>query len=73
MISRGSESEPLHTAFTGLASDSIPVTVIEPSHGWVALRLGELWEYRDPPYVLTWREVRVHYDHTALGAARAKP
>lgn len=50
---------------------SIPVTVIEPSRGWVALKLGELWEYRELLYFLTWREVKVRYKQTALGAAWA--
>ncbi len=47
------------------------VTVIEPSRGWVALKLGELWEYRELLYFLTWREVKVRYKQTALGAAWA--
>src|SRR5665213_2377169 len=49
----------------------IPVTIIEPSRGWVALKLGELWEYRELLYFLTWREVKVRYKQTALGAAWA--
>ena len=49
----------------------IPVTVIEPSRGWVALKLGELWEYRELLYFLTWREIKVRYKQTALGAAWA--
>lgn len=44
---------------------------IEPSPGWVALRLGELWEYRELLYFLTWRDVKVRYKQTALGAAWA--
>ena len=59
MISPGKESEPLRAAFTGLAYDSIPVTVIEPSRGWVTLKLNELWEYRELLYFLTWREIKV--------------
>src|ERR1017187_7461321 len=50
---------------------AIPITVIEPSRGWVALKLGELWEYRELLYFLTWREVKVRYKQTALGAAWA--
>src|SRR4051812_22313158 len=71
MMSRGTESGPAKTVSAGVASDSIPVTVIEPSHGWVALGLGELWEYRELLYFLTWREVKVRYKQTALGAAWA--
>jgi lipopolysaccharide transport system permease protein len=50
---------------------SIQVTVIEPSRGWMALKLGELWEYRELMYFLTLREVKVRYKQTALGAAWA--
>ena len=44
---------------------------IEPSRGWVALKLRELWEYRELLYFLVWRDVRVRYKQTALGAAWA--
>jgi lipopolysaccharide transport system permease protein len=48
-----------------------PVTVITPSHGWVALRLGKVWEYRELLYFLTWRDIKVRYKQTILGAAWA--
>jgi lipopolysaccharide transport system permease protein len=47
------------------------VTIIEPSRGWVALKFGELWEYRELLYFLTWREVKVRYKQTVLGVAWA--
>jgi lipopolysaccharide transport system permease protein len=47
------------------------LTVIEPSHGWVQLRLKEIWEFRELAYFLTWREVKVRYKQTAIGAAWA--
>jgi lipopolysaccharide transport system permease protein len=40
---------------------------IEPSQGWVSLRLPELWEYRELLYFLTWRNVKVRYMQTVLG------
>lgn len=46
-----------------------PTIRIEPSHGWVSLRLGELWEYRELLYFLVWRDVKVRYKQTALGIA----
>ena len=49
----------------------MPVTVIEPSKGWVALKLRELWEYRELAYFLTWRDIKVRYKQTALGASWA--
>ena len=50
---------------------AVPVTVIEPSRGWVALRLDELWEHRELLYFFVWRDVKVRYKQTALGAAWA--
>src|SRR5262252_292475 len=47
------------------------VLLIEPSRGWVSLKLGEIWEYRELHYFLTWRDVKVRYKQTALGAAWA--
>jgi lipopolysaccharide transport system permease protein len=48
-----------------------PEIVIEPSRGWVELRLKDLWAYRELLYFLTWREVKVRYKQTAIGAAWA--
>ena len=47
----------------------IPVIRIEPSQGWVSLRLGDIWEYRELLYFLVWREVKVRYKQTVIGAA----
>lgn len=44
---------------------------IAPSKGWVSLGLGELWEYRELLYFLVWRDIKVRYKQTALGAAWA--
>jgi lipopolysaccharide transport system permease protein len=53
------------------AATARPVLRIEPSSGWVSLRLHELWEYRELLYFLTWRDIKVRYKQTALGAAWA--
>lgn len=53
------------------AAESVPVIRIEPSRGWVSLKLGELWEYRELLYFLTWRDIKVRYKQTVLGAAWA--
>lgn len=45
--------------------------VIEPSKGWIGLKLRELWEYRELLYFLTWRDITVRYKQTVLGAAWA--
>jgi lipopolysaccharide transport system permease protein len=49
----------------------IPVIRIEPSKGWVSLKFKELWEYRELLYFLVWRDVKVRYKQTVLGAAWA--
>ena len=47
------------------------VVIIEPSKTWVPLKLRDLWEYRELLYFLTWRDVKVRYKQTLLGAAWA--
>ena len=44
---------------------------IRPSRGWVGLGLGELWEYRELVFFLIWRDIKVRYKQTVLGAAWA--
>jgi lipopolysaccharide transport system permease protein len=48
-----------------------PVIIIKPSRGWVALKLNELWEYRELLYFLVWRDIKVRYKQTVLGIAWA--
>lgn len=49
----------------------LPHIRIQPSNGWVSLKLGELWEFHELLYFLTWRDIKVRYKQTALGAAWA--
>ena len=44
---------------------------IAPSKGWVPLKLKDLWEYRELLYFLVWRDIKVRYKQTALGASWA--
>ena len=46
-------------------------TVLEPPKGWAPLKLGELWKFRELLFFLTWRDIKVRYKQTALGAAWA--
>jgi len=46
-------------------------TTIEPTRGWAPLQLAKLWQYRELVYFLAWRDVKVRYKQTALGAAWA--
>jgi len=51
--------------------DTIPKPVhihIEPTHGWVSLKFRETWAYRELLYFLIWRDIKVRYKQTALGA-----
>jgi lipopolysaccharide transport system permease protein len=52
-------------------ASALPVLRIEPSRGWVSLKLRELWDYRELTYFLVWRDIKVRYKQTALGAAWA--
>jgi lipopolysaccharide transport system permease protein len=44
---------------------------IEPTRGWVALRLGEVVAYRELLFFLVWRDLKVRYKQTVLGVAWA--
>jgi lipopolysaccharide transport system permease protein len=57
---------------SALVKAEIPRTVvIEPIRGWTALNLKDLWVYRELVYFLTWRNLKVRYKQTALGASWA--
>lgn len=49
----------------------LPQVRIRPSRSWVSLRLGELWQYRELLCFLVWRDIKVRYKQTVLGAAWA--
>jgi lipopolysaccharide transport system permease protein len=53
------------------ADDDVPVTIILPSAGWRAIDLGELWQYRELLYFLVWRDIKIRYKQTVLGASWA--
>ena len=46
-------------------------TVIERKPEWQLVDLGEIWRYRELLFFLTWRDVKVRYKQTVLGAAWA--
>lgn len=52
-------------------TSSLPVITIQPSRGWVAIQFRELWAYRELLYFLIWRDIKVRYKQTVLGAAWA--
>jgi lipopolysaccharide transport system permease protein len=48
-----------------------PHTRIRSDHGWARVDLRELWAYRELLYILMWRDIKVRYKQTVLGAAWA--
>jgi len=44
---------------------------LAPSRGWSPHTLREIWRYRELLYFLVWRDVKVRYKQTALGAGWA--
>jgi lipopolysaccharide transport system permease protein len=48
-----------------------PLVKIRPRRGWIALNLRDLWVYRELFYFLTWRDIKVRYKQTVLGASWA--
>lgn len=61
----------MHVSAPELTAGEPQLTVIEPTRGWRALDLRELWAYRELLWVLAGRDVRVRYKQTLLGAAWA--
>jgi lipopolysaccharide transport system permease protein len=52
-------------------TDRRPLTVIEPRRGLFHLDLGELWRYRELGFYLVWRDIKVRYKQTVIGATWA--
>jgi lipopolysaccharide transport system permease protein len=52
-----------------VAGSAPPTIVIQPSRGWRALDLRELWRFRELVFFLALRDVKVRYKQTALGVA----
>jgi lipopolysaccharide transport system permease protein len=51
--------------------DQLPTIVIEPAPSWPGINAGELWANRELLLFLVWRDIKVQYAQTALGAAWA--
>lgn len=63
-------SDPMHAR----PADPPPVvarTVLEPPRRWEWVNWAELWRFRELLFFLAWRDVKVRYKQTALGAAWA--
>jgi lipopolysaccharide transport system permease protein len=57
------------SAINDAVFDGERVTILKPRRGWAPLDLRELWEYRELLYFLVWRDVKIRYKQTAIGAA----
>ena len=68
MTTSVNNEQELHAAGT---AEAVPAIRIRPSRGWIALNLRDLWLYRELLYFLTWRDIKVRYKQTVLGAAWA--
>ncbi len=47
------------------------VVYLRPPHGWASLNLSDLWHFRELIYFMTWRDLKVRYKQTLLGASWA--
>jgi len=48
-----------------------PLIRIAAPRGWLELNLREVWEYRELLYFFVWRDIKIRYKQTAIGAAWA--
>jgi lipopolysaccharide transport system permease protein len=68
MVAGGFRSKGMTAAPHSASTD---VLIIEPTRGWLKINFREIWEYRELLYFLVWRDIKVRYKQTALGAAWA--
>jgi lipopolysaccharide transport system permease protein len=71
MPKRAPEGRQLTERSFGMNGEKALTYSIRPSSGWRALDLGEVWRYRNLLYIFVWRDIRVRYKQTVLGAAWA--
>jgi homopolymeric O-antigen transport system permease protein len=56
---------------TALNKPAVPVMRITPPTRWWILPFGELWDFRELIYFFVWRDIKIRYKQTAIGAAWA--
>jgi len=59
------------TTIEPVGKAQLPVLRITPPSRWWELPFGELWDYRELLYFFVWRDIKVRYKQTAIGAAWA--
>ena len=55
-------------SFSVINTPAEPIVVIQPRRHLLALDLKAIWEYRELLYFLVWRDLKVHYRQTVIGA-----
>lgn len=71
LVSPRSMSNPLMAISTIKNTGMLPHVKIRPSKGLLHLDLQTVWQYRDLIYILVWRDIKVRYKQTLLGAGWA--
>ncbi len=61
----------INSAIQPPANDGAYHTRLEPTTGWALSKLNDLWEFRELLFFLTWRDIKVRYKQTILGASWA--
>jgi lipopolysaccharide transport system permease protein len=54
-----------------MSQTNVTTTIIRPTRGWKGLNFKELWQYRELLYFLIWRDIKVRYKQSLLGAGWA--
>lgn len=68
---RDTSDPAIHADQVKPAAVETPETVLRPPTGWKLINFRELWQFRDLLYFLTWRDVKIRYKQTILGASWA--
>src|SRR5262252_4620646 len=53
------------------AADVVIIRRLQPSPGWNGRTLSDIWAYRELLYFFIWRDIKVRYKQTLLGAGWA--
>jgi lipopolysaccharide transport system permease protein len=68
---QGVDAEETRPVYDSVDLPEQPLTVVEPHKAWVPLNVSDLWAHRELLYFLVWRDIKVRYKQTLLGAAWA--
>lgn len=64
-------SAHVHSQLAHSRTMTLPHVKIRPSRGLLHLDLSTVWQYRELIFILVWRDIKVRYKQTILGAAWA--